>query len=46
MTAISYLFTVKSYLSEGLSAQFKFTVNQKDLSHNLIIKITLYISKC
>lgn len=32
MTAVSYLFTIKSYLSEGLSTQLKFTVNWKDLS--------------
>lgn len=33
MTANSSLFTVKSYLSEVLGEQLKFTVNQKDLSH-------------
>lgn len=33
MTAISYLFTVKSDSSEVLGAQFKFRINQKDLSH-------------
>lgn len=33
ITAVSYLFTLKSYLSEGLGPQHKLAGNQKSLSH-------------